>query len=113
PVLYRVARRFTLNSTTAEDLVGQTLVKAHEHWGAFDGRYPRSWMLQIMRNEWLNLRRKQAVRAEIDLEGVSEPSDENFWCAIEVKLDAETIMAAIDHLPEEYRLAVTLCDVEE
>jgi RNA polymerase sigma-70 factor (ECF subfamily) len=113
PVLYRVARRFTLDSTIAEDLVSQTLVKAHEHWHEFDGRYARSWMLQIMRNEWLNLRRKQAIRQELPYDSVAEPSDEQFWCAIEVKLDAETVLEAIDNLPEEYRLAVTLCDVEE
>jgi RNA polymerase sigma-70 factor (ECF subfamily) len=113
PVLYRVAKRMVQNDAMAEDLVGQTILLAHRNWQKFDGRFPRSWLIKLMRNEWLNSQRKAHVKAEIAIEAVSEPSDEGFWCEISVQLDAKTILEAIDQLPEEYRLAVTLCDVEE
>ncbi len=112
-VLYRVAKRLTLNPTHAEDLVGQTMLLAATHWENFDGRYPRSWLIQILRNEWMNTVRKGKVRREVDIDAVLEPAEDDFWCAIDHSLDAETIIAALDKLPEEYRLAVTLCDVEE
>jgi RNA polymerase sigma-70 factor (ECF subfamily) len=54
PVLYRVARRMTLNASTAEDLVGQTLLQAATAWKSFDGNYPRSWMIRIMQNIYRN-----------------------------------------------------------
>jgi RNA polymerase sigma-70 factor (ECF subfamily) len=112
-VLYRVATRMTLNPTVAEDLVGQTMLLASSNWNSFDGRFPRSWLIQIMRNEWRNVMRKPGARRETPLEDAFEPSDEGFWEEIEVKLDAKTILESLDKLPEEYRLAVTLCDVEE
>jgi RNA polymerase sigma-70 factor (ECF subfamily) len=113
PVLYRVAKRITRRETDAEDLVGQTLFLAHKNWGQFDGRYVRSWLIRIMRNEWQNQRRKAGSRPEVELESMAEPSDEGFWWDIQVQIDAKTIIATLDELPDEYREAVTLCDVEE
>jgi RNA polymerase sigma-70 factor (ECF subfamily) len=57
--------------------------------------------------------RKRKTRGETDLEGVSEPADENFWKAIDVQMEFKQVVEALDELPEEYRVAVTLCDMEE
>lgn len=111
--LYRVAKRMTFNSAEAEDLVGNTFLIACRIWDRFDGRHPRSWLIKILRTEFLQTRRKASFSRESSLEDVAEPEDESFWKAVEVKLDTETILAAIDELPEEFRLAIILCDVEE
>lgn len=112
-VLYRVARRMTGNDTDAEDIVSQTLLNAYKHWDDFDGRHARSWLIRILNNEWLWMLRKRKTRGETDFEGVSEPADENFWKAIEVQMEFKQVVQALDELPEEYRVAVTLCDMEE
>ncbi|MCW5936594.1 MAG: RNA polymerase sigma factor [Fimbriimonadaceae bacterium] len=112
-VLYRVAKRLTLNSNDAEDLVGQTMLNAAKNWQAFDGRHARSWLIRILRNEWNQLLRKRKVRQEVDMESISEPSEEGFWQKVEVRLDVETILVALDTIGEDYRAAITLCDVEE
>lgn len=57
-VLYRVARRLTRNPADAEDLVQDTLVRAYRAFDRFDGRYPRAWLLTILRNTHLNQLRK-------------------------------------------------------
>ncbi len=112
-VLYRVAKRLTTNSTDAEDLVGSTFLNAARAWPTFDGRHARSWLITILRNEWLQLLRRRGIRQETPLEAVAEPSDEGFWRRVEVRLDSEVILAALDALPEEYRMPIVLCDVEE
>ena len=112
-VLYRVARRMTGNDADAEDIVSQTLLNAYKNWDSFDGRHARSWLIRILNNEWLYLLRKRKTRNETDLENTTEPADENFWKAIDVQMEYKQVVAALDELPEEYRVAVTLCDMEE
>lgn len=57
-VLYRVARRLTRTPQEAEDLVQDTLVRAYRSFAGFDGRYPRAWLLTILRNTRINQVRK-------------------------------------------------------
>ena len=113
PVLYRVARRLCGGDVDAEDAVGDTLLKAVRAYAAFDGRFPRAWLIQILRNEHLGALRRRAVRPESQIDEAIEPSDEGFWRRIEWRAVGEDLLRELDGLPEEYRLAVVLCDVEE
>ncbi|MFU8840122.1 MAG: sigma-70 family RNA polymerase sigma factor [Nitriliruptoraceae bacterium] len=58
-VLYRVALRLTGSPPEAEDLVQDTLVRAFRAFDRFDGRYPRAWLLTILRNTRSNDLRKR------------------------------------------------------
>jgi RNA polymerase sigma-70 factor, ECF subfamily len=58
-VLLRVARRLTRNTSDAEDLVQDTLLRAYRAFDGFDGRHPRAWLLTIMRNRHYNTLRKR------------------------------------------------------
>ncbi len=58
-ILYRVARRLTGDAVEAEDLVQDTLVRAFRAIERFDGRYPRAWLLTILRNTHRNALRKR------------------------------------------------------
>lgn len=113
PILYRVAKRLASNSSDAEDLVGGALLLAARAWSNFDGRHPRSWLIRILKNEHLGIVRKRSVRPEVALDDIVEPAEEGFWQAISWKSVGTNILSELDQLPEEYRLAVTLCDVEE
>ena len=113
PVLYRVARRLAGSDADAEDLVGSALLQAARAWEGFDGRYVRSWLVQILRNEHLMLVRKRGRKPEVAFEEGHEPSDAGFWEAVAWGAVGDDILRELDRLPEEYRLAVALCDVEE
>ncbi len=58
-VMYRTARSLTGNQADAEDLVQDTLVRAFRAIERFDGRYPRAWLLTILRNANINRARKK------------------------------------------------------
>lgn len=112
-VLYRVARRMTLDDAWAEDLVGQTLLQAAKGWSGFDGRYPRSWLIRILQSAYRkDVRRASARPATVPLdEQLPESSDT--WAEVNWKLAAEQLQIELNRLPDEYKMAVTLCDVEE
>ena len=113
PVLYRVARRMTLNASVAEDLVGQTLLQAASAWKSFDGNYPRSWMIQIMQNIFRKDRNKLSSRSvHVPLDEATCMTDDT-WSDLDKRLLSSSIVEELDRIPDEYRLAVTLCDMEE
>jgi RNA polymerase sigma-70 factor (ECF subfamily) len=110
--LYRVAQRLVSSSADAEDLVASTLEAGFKACAQCDGRYPLAWLLQIMRNLSRHHYRHQArvAPSEADLEVVIDPTAHHRFLAKISELD---VLAALERLPEEYRLVVTLCDLEE
>lgn len=58
-VLLRVARSLTRHHADAEDLVQDTLIRAYQAIDRFDGRYPRAWLLTILRNTHINRNRRR------------------------------------------------------
>lgn len=58
-VMFRVARSLCNNTHDAEDLVQDALVRAFNGYRSFDGRYPRAWLLTIVRNTNINRHRRQ------------------------------------------------------
>jgi RNA polymerase sigma-70 factor, ECF subfamily len=111
--LYRVAKRLTRSDVDAEDIVSQTMIAAFKNWDRFDGQHPRSWLVRILNNEWLQVLRRRKVRSEVEMSEHNEPQDHDFWKQIDSNIEAKSVIKCLDELPEEYRLAVTLCDVEE
>lgn len=110
-VLYRVALRFCGNPVVAEDLVSQTLVGAARGWKRFDGAHPRSWLIKILRNEylgWLKEQRRQPLSFEA-LEETVEVADGSHTRPIE-SLD---VLKAVDRLEEPDRSIVIMSDVEQ
>src|SRR5215475_13613824 len=124
--LLAVGSRLTRSSSEAEDLVQDTLLKAiraREHFTP--GSNMRAWLLRILTNTFINkYRRGELERSVLDgpdadpladgwigastMEAMRDPESR----AMRALLEKE-IVAALDELPEEFRLAVVLSDVEE
>lgn len=131
--LYGVALRLTRNSADAEDLVAEAVGKA---WSAVatlkDRTLFRSWMFRILHNCFVSSYRKKSVRpvelsyhdafgneGEDDITGfLIEQSDDylSWWGSPEHefanKILGRDILAAIDRLPEEFSVVITLVTVE-
>lgn len=112
--LYRVAQRLVGTATEAEDLVGQTLLAAAKAWDKFDGRHPKAWLIAILRNERHRALRTAAARPQTsDIDTADLSDGDGGWKDVDLKIIGEHILSALDKIPEEYRLAVSLCDIEQ
>ena len=121
--LFATAMRLTRNRADAEDLVQDTFVKAFRHSEQFaKGTNLRAWLYTILHNTWRNRRRDASRDAvEVDSEqvelaaargGTGEPAETPERILMRSTLDAD-LQAALDELPEAFRQAVWLRDVEE
>jgi len=118
--LYRAALRLTRDPAEAEDLVQETYLKAFRSAGRFErGTNLRAWLFTILMNTHRNSRR-DAARDPIDVDSeVVEQAQAPPGRAVTPEdlllaatMDAD-IKAALDALPETFRTAVWLRDVEE
>src|SRR5919204_3683511 len=121
--LFATAMRLTRNRADAEDLVQDTYVKAFRHSGQFKrGTNLRAWLYTILHNTWRNrLRDASRDAVEIDSEQVEQaaaggvggdPVETPERILMRSTLDAD-LQAALDAMPEAFREAVWLRDVEE
>jgi len=124
--LYSAALRMTRNPADAEDLVQETYLKAYRGYERFqEGTNLKAWMYRILTNSYINrYRAKQRRPDETDISDVEdmylyrrlggEQSDVG-TSAEEAFLNSvtdSTVKAAIEALPENFRMAVLLADVE-
>ncbi len=124
--MYGVALRMTRNPTDAEDLVQDTFVKAIRSRSQFvAGSNLKAWLFRILTNTFINKFRRGGLERAI-LEGPDADPLADGWVsastmrqlrdpekvALTPLVEGE-VRRALDALPDEYRLAVVLSDVEE
>lgn len=107
----RVAALVIGDPTEAEDVTQDAFVKAHRNLHRFTpGRPFRPWLLTIVRNESRNRRRLRGRQAQLALRAASDPVSEDAAPSSETGVIAEEsrqrLLAAVNALPEHYRLAV-------
>ena len=127
PSLYAAAVRMTRNRADAEDLVQETYLRAYRGFGGFqEGTNLRAWLFRILTNTFINsYRAKQRRPQEADVEDVEDlflyhrlPAVEEATRSRSAEIDVleritdAEVKAAIDDLPEQFRLPVYLADVE-
>src|SRR5215470_847631 len=124
--LLGVSSRLTHNPADAQDLVQDTLLKAMRARDQFEsGTNMRAWLLRILTNTFINRYRRGGLERSV-LDGPDADPLADGWISastMESMRDPESramrallekeIVAALDELPEEFRLAVVLSDVEE
>ena len=125
--LYSAALRMTRNPADAEDLVQETYLRAYRGFGGFrEGTNLKAWLYKILTNTFINTYRAKKRRPdEVDLDdtedfylyrrlGGLEAANADRTPEAEV-LDAipdEMVKEALEALPEQFRMAVLLADVE-
>lgn len=124
--LYGAALRMTRNPADAEDLVQDTMLRAYRAFDRFEaGTNLKAWLFRIMTNAYINTYRKkqrepQNVSADeiedFDLYQELKNHDSQFGETPEkIVLDRlvdSDILEAIEDLPDQFRLAVVLSDIE-
>ena len=125
--LYSAALRMTRNPSDAEDLVQETFLRAYRGFGGFrSGTNLKAWLYRILTNTYINqYRAKKRRPSETELDdtedfylfrrlGGLEAANAEQTPETEV-LDAlpdDAVKEAVEALPEQFRIAVLLADVE-
>lgn len=118
--LYGTAMRLTRRPAEAEDLVQDTYLKAFRASGQFErGTNLKAWLFTILHNTFRNMRRHDARNPiDVDSEAVEQATDRAAHqqtpeqILTRATLDAD-LQDALDALPDTFRQAVWLRDVEE
>ena len=127
PSLYSGALRMTRNAADAEDLVQETYLKAYRAFASFEeGTNLKAWLFRILTNTFINTyRAKQRRPGETDLDDVEDLYMYRRLGGLEAAMAGRSaedelmdlftddqVKSALDSLPEQFRIAVYLADVE-
>jgi len=125
--LYTAALRMTRNPADAEDLVQETYLKAYRAFAGFqEGTNLKAWLYKILTNTFINSYRAKKRRPEqtelddvedlylyrrlggLEAAAAGRSAEEE---VLEHFTDSD-VKAALESLPEQFRIAVLLADVE-
>ena len=122
--LYAAALRYTKNPDDAKDLVQDTYLKAFSSFHQFEeGTNLKAWLYRVLTTTFINTYRKDQRRPQLSsgeiedwqlANAASHTSDLGKSAEVEAleKLPDSDIKRALQDIPEEFRIAVYLADVE-
>lgn len=124
--LYAVGFRMTRNAMDAEDLVQDTLLKAVRSREQFEvGTNLKAWLFKIQTNTFINKYHRGGLERDV-VDGPDARSLSDGWMSASTMnqmMDPESmafrpivekeVSAALNTLPDDYRLVVMLSDVED
>ena len=124
--LFGAAYRLTRNARDAEDLVQDSLLRAYRFWDSFEqDSNCKAWLLRIVTNTFINeYQRKKRSREVLDAASAEQDTTDGVLMHAEATdrqspertlLDrsvSDDVQRALEALPEDFRTAVVLCDVQ-
>jgi len=124
--LYGAAYRLTRNPRDAEDLVQDALLRAYRFWDSFQqDSNCKAWLLRIVTNTFINeYQRKKRSREVLDAATAEQETTDGVLVQADTVerqsperalLDrsvSDDVQRALDSLPDDFRTAVVLCDVQ-
>ena len=112
--LYNVAYRLAGNEVDAQDLVQEALIRVRKGLETYEPGSLEGWLARIVTNVFLDeVRRRrrrptEAFPADADLVLPATPGADEISQNL-----SDDVQAALARLPEEFRVAVVLCDVAD
>jgi RNA polymerase sigma-70 factor, ECF subfamily len=122
--MYAAALRLTRNPADAEDVLQETYLRAYRGFGTFkEGTNLRAWLYRILTNAFINTyRKRQREPQTVSDDEVPEwylyerlggdGAEASAEAEVLETLPDEDVQDALASLPEQFRLAVLLADVE-
>ena len=124
--LYGAAYRLTRNPRDAEDLVQDALLRAYRFWDSFQqDSNCKAWLVRIVTNTFINeYQRRKRSREVLDAANAEQQATDGVLVhagandkqspdrlLLEQSV-SDDVQRALDQLPEDFRTAVILCDMQ-
>ncbi|MBI3601087.1 MAG: sigma-70 family RNA polymerase sigma factor [Nitrospinae bacterium] len=120
--VYNFAYRMTGNKADAEDIVQDVFLSAYRFFHRFqEGTNCKAWLFKILKNTFINSLKKKNREADYlrgqgargKGQGLNSSTHQliNSSTALDEGFD-ESIQNALNKLPEDFRMAIILCDIE-
>ena len=109
-----MAYRLTGNDADAQDLVQEVLVRVHRGLSTYRPGSLEAWLSRITTNAFLDdlrRRRRRPTEPLADDRAVALAGSEDVEATVAAASLSGDIETALRKLPEDYRVAVVLCDV--
>lgn len=124
--LFGAAYRLTRNARDAEDLVQDSLLRAYRFWNSFEqDSNCKAWLLRIVTNTFINeYQRRKRSREVLDAASAEQDATDGVLMHAEAtdrqspertlleRSVSDDVQRALDGLPDDFRTAVVLCDVQ-
>jgi RNA polymerase sigma-70 factor (ECF subfamily) len=116
---YSLARYLARDPVAAEDIAQEALLKAFRNLEGLRGAAVRPWLLAIVRNSYFDWRRRTNDRvvtgpaADLAMEHAPDEAQASAEDALIRQGDVAALRAAIEAIPEPFREALVLRDIEE
>ncbi len=124
--MFGTAYRLTRNPRDAEDLVQESLLRAYRFWDTFErDSNCKAWLLRIVTNTFINEYQRKKRSREILESATAEQAAtdgvliheqaERYQSPERALLErgvSDDVQRALDALPDDFRLAVVLCDMQ-
>ena len=123
--MYSTALRLTQNQQDSEDLIQDTFLKAYQFFNRFEpGTNFKAWIFKILMNTFINryhkkMRTPQSIQFEkVEYTIEADVLPEEYHLLMKNKdqfkdLFNDEVISAVEQMPQTYRIAVLLCDLEE
>ena len=111
---YNLARWLTRHADDADDVVQEAYLRAYQFFDGFHGGDGRAWLLRIVRNTcytWLEKNRPPQPPSAFD-EARHSPRQPGPEAPVEAGEDRELLRQALAELPDEFREAIVLRELE-
>jgi RNA polymerase sigma-70 factor (ECF subfamily) len=124
--LFGAAYRLTRNARDAEDLVQDSLLRAYRFWDSFEqDSNCKAWLLRIVTNTFINeYQRRKRSREVLDAASAEQDATDGVLMhaaatdrqsperTLLERSVSDDVQRALDTLPDDFRTAVVLCDVQ-
>ncbi len=114
---FNLARWMIGNEQDAEDIVQESFLRAYKYFSSYQGGNGRSWLLTIVRNTcytWLRENQAQGLTVDLNEEMVNaEAQAEDPEQCLQIKVDQQSVIRALEKLPVESRELIVLRELEE
>lgn len=113
---YNLARWLTRNDLDAEDVVQESYLRALKFFESFHSTDSRPWLLAIVRNTFLTMKRQQcAHEGEAPFDEALHtpaPEEQNPEAMLLHRVERQILKESIEHLPLEFREVIVLRELE-